>query len=107
MGMDMTLQISFHGVAQSDDLVAQIRKGAAKLRTLHPRIERCRVFVESVGHRPESGPVGVRIDVRKPGREAVSSLKEHEDVLVALRDAFEAARRQLDAERARVPCHAS
>jgi ribosome-associated translation inhibitor RaiA len=38
----------------------------------------------------------VRVDLRVPGREIVASREHHEDVYVALRDAFESAHRQLE-----------
>jgi ribosome-associated translation inhibitor RaiA len=36
------------------------------------------------------------VDLRVPGREVVASLAHDEDVYVALRDAFDAATRQLE-----------
>lgn len=96
--MEPSLQISLRGIAHSDALEARIRESAAKLELLNPRITSCRVTIESTQrHHHEAPQVGVHVDVRAPGHEeAVSTLKHHEDVYVALRDAFDAARRQLE-----------
>jgi ribosome-associated translation inhibitor RaiA len=55
------------------------------------------VTVEESGkHRHQGRQFQVRIDVRVPQREVVATRDQHEDVYVALRDAFDATKRQLE-----------
>jgi ribosome-associated translation inhibitor RaiA len=100
--MEIPLQISIRGVPQSKALEATIRKSAAKLQSLHARINSCRVAIEQVRDEGRDRPhFDVRIDVRTPGgQEALSSVARHEDMHVALRDAFAATRKQLEATHA-------
>jgi ribosomal subunit interface protein len=82
---------------RSPALEASIREKAAGLEEFHPRITRCHVTVEESGkHQHQGRRFTVRIDVRVPGREIAVTHEHHEDVFVALRDAFDAAKRQLE-----------
>jgi cold shock CspA family protein/ribosome-associated translation inhibitor RaiA len=57
----------------------------------------CRVSIDQEPrHQQQGRPFGVRIDLTLPGRELVVNRVEHEDVYVALRDAFDKMRRQLE-----------
>jgi cold shock CspA family protein len=48
-------------------------------------------------HQRQGRQFGVNVEVCAPGREkAISTLHHHEDVYVALRDAFDSVRRQLE-----------
>jgi ribosomal subunit interface protein len=95
--MQVPLQITIRDVPHSDALEAQIRDKAAKLESFHPRITSCRVTVEELRRHHHLGrEFRVHVDVRVPGREIVVDRDHHEDVYVALRDAFDAARRQLE-----------
>jgi ribosomal subunit interface protein len=96
--METPLKITLHNVQRSDALEERIRESAAKLELVRPRITSCRVTIDQpVRHHRQGRLFGVRIEVRAPGHaQAVSTLKQHEDVYVALRDAFDAARRQLE-----------
>ena len=98
--MQIPLQIAMQGLARSEALEARIRDSAAKLEQFHPRITSCRVVVDEVDrHRHQGRQFRVKVEVRAPGHEqAVSTLHHHEDVYVALRDAFDSARRQLEEE---------
>ena len=99
MAMQVPLQITMHQMERSPALDLRIRDSAAKLERLYPRITRCRVAVEQVElHQQQGRHFGVRVEVRAPGhKDVVSSLQHHEDVYVALRDAFDAVRRKLRA----------
>lgn len=93
----MPLEIAVRGMPHSPALEARIREKAARLEEFHPRIVRCHVMVEESGkHQHKGRRFTVRIDVRVPGREIAVTHEHHEDVFVALRDAFDAAKRQLE-----------
>jgi ribosomal subunit interface protein len=95
--MQVPLQINFHDVPQSEALEIRIREKAARLESFYPRIMSCRVTVESLQrHKHQGKHYAVRLDVRVPGKEIVASRDHDEDVYVALREAFDAAKRQLD-----------
>jgi ribosomal subunit interface protein len=87
----------------------RVRELAAKLERFHERITSCRVVIDAASHRQHQGNLfAVRIDITLPGRELFvdserDARAEHTDLYVALRDAFDAARRQLqdDARRRR------
>jgi ribosomal subunit interface protein len=95
--LQVPLQITIRDVPRSEALEADIRDRVAKLEEFHPRIVSCRVTVEEVGrHHHQGKQFRVRIDVRVPGEEVVVNRDHSEDVYVALRDAFDAAKRQLE-----------
>lgn len=79
-----------------------IRGWVAKLEHVYDRIERCDVVVERPHqHHHQGQRVRVRVTVVVPGPDIVVSQDHdldasHEDAYVALRDAFHAARRQLE-----------
>lgn len=100
--MQIPLEVSFRNVAPSAAIEAAIREKAAKLEEFYDRITSARVVVETPHRRHRQGKLfHVRIDLRVPNREIVVSREpaEHhafEDVYVAIRDAFDAAKRQLE-----------
>lgn len=95
--MQIPLQINFRGIPHSDAVAKYIRDRSRKLEFFHDRITSCHVTVEELGkHQHQGRQFEVRVDVRVPGNEIVTNLHHHEDVYVALRDAFDSARRQLE-----------
>jgi ribosomal subunit interface protein len=95
--MQVPLQITMHGFDHSDALETSIRERVEKLERFHPRIMSCRVTVEQVRkHHQQGRQFTVRIDARVPGEELVVTRDHDEDIQVALRDAFDSARRQLE-----------
>lgn len=95
--MRIPLQITMHGIDHSDALEADIRERAAKLDQFHPHLMSCRVTVEEARkHHQQGRQFTVRIDARVPGQEIVVTRDHHEDIQVALRDAFDSAKRQLE-----------
>lgn len=101
--MTTSLEITFHGVEKSEAIEARIREKHAKLAEHHARITRCRVVVEAPHRKGHQGAVyHVKVEVSIPGHAPIVVGNEretnhaHEDVYVALRDAFAAARRRLD-----------
>ena len=95
--METPVQIVFHEVAHSPGLEHLVREKAARLGAIFPRLMRCHVNIERVHHNQQQGnPFNVRIRLHVPGGELVVNRDYHEDVHVALRDGFDAARRQLE-----------
>lgn len=98
--MDIPLQVTFRGIAHSPALSERIRQRATKLHTLHPRITSCRVTIEGRHrHHLHGRPFIARIDVHIPDHEVVVGYDENEDPHVAVREAFDAAQRQLEVAR--------
>jgi ribosomal subunit interface protein len=102
MMMEDTLQITFHGLDHSDAIEARIREKAATLERVAQQVIGLRVTVDAPHGRHHKGTLySVRIDVRMPNGEfAVSRTHRHdhshEDVYAAIRDAFDAATRQVE-----------
>lgn len=95
--MQVPLQITIRNIQHSEALESHIREKAAKLEEFHPRITSCRVTVEEFRkHHQQGRQLQVRIDVRVPQHEIAATRDHHEDVYVALRDAFDAVKRQLE-----------
>jgi len=95
--MQIPLQISLHGIEHSNALYNAIREKAEKLDHYYDHIMSCRVVLELGGrHRHQGKQFTVRIDVKVPGGEIAITREHDEDVQVALRDAFDAARRKLE-----------
>jgi cold shock CspA family protein/ribosome-associated translation inhibitor RaiA len=85
----------------SEAIETNIREKAVKLDSFYDRIMSCRVVVEAPHRHHRKGKLyHVRVDMTMPGGELVinrepSKRAAHKDVYVAIRDAFDAARRQL------------
>jgi ribosomal subunit interface protein len=95
--MQVPLQITIREVPHSEALETHIRDKAANLEEFHPHITSCRVTVEELGlHHHQGRQFRVRIDVRVPGKEIVANRDHDADVYVALRDAFDSVKRQLE-----------
>ena len=100
--MEVAPEITFRGLVKSDEITDYIPRWCLKLDDLHPRVVSCRVAVEKEPEDQLSGsPYRVRVVVRVPpgkelvGRREPGQGEPHEPLTVAIRDAFEAARRQL------------
>lgn len=105
--MTIPLQITFRDLPSSAAVEAQIRDRAEHLEQVFGRVTSCRVIVEG-RHRPQrAGKVfHLRVELTLPGRivavgNGPAALHAHDDVFVAVRAAFDAARRQLDHRAAR------
>jgi len=95
--MQIPLQISLHGVEHSNALYNAIREKAEKLDRYYDRIMSCRVMLElGARHKRQGKQFTARIDLKVPGGEIAITREHDEDVQVALRDAFDAARRKLE-----------
>lgn len=95
--MQIPVQITFRNFPASEAVEARIRAKAAKLEAFHPHITSCHIALEELDHHRQQGrQFTVRLDIRVPGHEVVVDRDHHEDIYVALRDAFDAAARQLE-----------
>jgi ribosomal subunit interface protein len=100
--MQRPLEIRFRQMDSSPAIEARIREKAAELERFSDRITGCRVIVEKDHrHRHKGNLFRVRIEIDVPGKElAVTHTgpkdHAHEDVYVAIRDAFNAAVRRLE-----------
>ncbi len=110
--MQIPLQITLRDMPSSPAVEDRIREKADKLHRYYDRIMGCRVVVEMPQRHKHQGKLhSVRIDLTVPGVELVANHAQHEDVYVALRDAFDAITRQLEdfarRQRGEVKNHAS
>ena len=98
----MKLHIAFRGMTPSPAVQSRILERAAKLERFHQRITACRVVVDAPHRRHTKGErYTVHVDLIVPGHEILGGKRRgkihaHEDVYVALRNAFDAAARQLE-----------
>lgn len=100
--MEKALQITFRNLDRSDALEADLRRHAEKLEQICDSIIGCKVAVEArQRHHQHGNHYRVRVDVTLSGAEIVAGRDPdehhaHTDVYVAIRDAFDHARRQLE-----------
>ena len=100
--MEVPVEITFEGMGPSDAVRARVEKEVEKLEQFQERLTSCRVAVIAPGHHQNKGGLfAVHIYATLPGNHDVVVDRNppkdhsHEDVYVAIRDAFAAARRQL------------
>jgi len=102
MTMETPLEITFRNLDHSDAVEARVREKAAKLEQVYGRITSCRVMIEALNRQHTKGNLfHVTIEVGVPGKQVMVDRNSgkngaHEDVYVAVRDAFNAARRRLE-----------
>ncbi|HEY7377722.1 MAG TPA: HPF/RaiA family ribosome-associated protein [Steroidobacteraceae bacterium] len=100
--MLIPLQITFRNMDPSPALESRARELATRLEKFSASITRCHVVIETPHRHQHKGELfEVRIDVTVPEKEiAIRRTRPadpaHQDAYVALRDAFRAARRQLE-----------
>ncbi len=106
--MQIPVQVSFKDVPVSDAVEAAAWEHVAELERFCDRITSCRVVIAAPHRRHHKGAVfTVRVDLTVPGEEIVVNREPgldhaHEDVHVAMRDAFQAVRRRLEDHARRV-----
>src|SRR5690606_27783500 len=99
--MNIPVQITFKNFDSSTAVETAIRERAEQLEKYFDRITSCRVVVEAPHQNHLKGNLfHVRIDLTVPGDELVVNRNHeknhaHEDVYVAIRDAFDAMKNQL------------
>lgn len=100
--MDVPLEIAFRHMESSPAIEARIYEHVKRLERHFNHITSCRVTVELVSSHHRKGPkFAVTVEANVPGKSYVVATSNsgeehlHEDVYAAMRDAFNAARRQL------------
>ena len=99
--MTIPVQITFRHMETSPAVETRVRELADHLGVFSDRIQTCRVVVDSPHRHHHQGKVfAVKVQLVLPGEDVVVDMERpqrdgHEDVYVVLRDAFDAAKRQL------------
>lgn len=100
--MQTTPEISYKNIEPTDRIRLRVDKEVQHLETVFPRLVSCKVLIEGPSGRRKSGELyRVRAHLGLPGGREIAVTQRaddnhaHEDVMVAIRDAFRAAERQL------------
>ena len=99
--MQAPLEVTFRGMSPSPAVEASIQRWIERIERNAGRIHHCSVVVEQPHrHGRQGNSFHVRVDLRVPGRDIAVARDpdrdgRHEDVYVAIADAFRAARRQV------------
>ena len=93
--MAVPLPITVTDTAPSAALESRIRGRLAGLEKIYPRISSFRVSVGASHHHQHGDRFVLKLDVRLPGMEIIVTRDHQEDPYIALREAVDAARRQL------------
>jgi ribosomal subunit interface protein len=100
--MTVPLQIMFQNMDPSPAIEARVSERAQRLERFGNRIVGCTVVIEAPHRHHHKGKTyTVRVDLLVPGKDvhvtrSPGTHHAHEDVYVAIRDAFNAASRQLE-----------
>jgi ribosomal subunit interface protein len=94
----MPVRIHLLDMPRSEAVEEKIQARADRLARFSDEIQKCEVWLESPhGHHRKGRLYGIRIRLTVPGEEIMIELQpETDDVYVAIRDAFDAARRKLE-----------
>ena len=94
----MSVRIHFLDMPPAEAIEAKIGARVARLARFSDGIQNCEVWLQSPHGHHRRGPLyGLRIRLTVPGEEIVIEHQpETDDVYVAIREAFDAARRQLE-----------
>jgi cold shock CspA family protein len=100
--MQISPEITYHNVAKTEAIESLVQEKIAKLEQFCNYMNSCRVLIDKAHEHPNSGsPYRVRIDITvPPGHELAVNRNpgegnQYEPLETVIRDAFEAARRQL------------
>ncbi len=96
-GNTVHLEITSRQIQLPETVTALIQKKAENLQRLHSRITGCRVVVENPGGNSKNGVAyAVHVDLTVPGSELMINRQQAGNIPAAVRQAFAAARRQLE-----------
>jgi ribosomal subunit interface protein len=99
--MMMPLQVTFRKMPPSPFVRGRIKERADRLERFHHRIVGCRVVVEAPHRHHHKGKLfAIAVEIKVPGCTLTSHRNpggrhSHEDIYVAVRDAFDAMERQI------------
>ncbi|MBV8356687.1 MAG: HPF/RaiA family ribosome-associated protein [Deltaproteobacteria bacterium] len=96
--MQRPLKITSRDFPLSEAVEAEIREKSAALENYYERLNGCEVTVHApaLKHHHKGGPFLVAIRLMVPGKELTVDHQEEEELSQAIREAFDAARRQLE-----------
>lgn len=95
--MQIPLKITMRDIPTSEAIENHIRKKVAKLEKLYPRLTSCRVTLNMPHkHKHQGKLVNAKVGMMLPQGEINVNRHSNEDAYVAIRDAFDAAGRQLE-----------
>jgi ribosome-associated translation inhibitor RaiA len=96
--MNIQPQISVRGIENAAEVEEKVMRRALRLERYSDEIQRCQVWVEAPhGHHRQGRLCEVRMRITVPNEElVVENQPPDEDVHVAIRNAFDAARRQVE-----------
>jgi ribosome-associated translation inhibitor RaiA len=109
--MPIPVTVTFRDMPPSPSVDAFTRRWANRLERVDARIQHCDVVIDQPHRHHEHGRrFRVQVVITIPGREIAVSQEPgedgaHEDVRVAVRDSFRAARRQLEDHVRRTRAH--
>lgn len=90
--MQVQTELTFFGLDHNESAEAAVARWVARLEHMHRRLFKCEVVI---GH-PRSRPRDYRVHVQIEGQGVeLASNAEHDDIYLAIADAFRAAHRQL------------
>jgi len=100
--MQTPVEIAFHHCEPSDSLRAELDKQARRLEKFSSRLTSCHVAVTKTARHRQGDLFQIDVRVAMPGHKDVivnaahGDAPEHEHAVVAVRDAFDAAVRQIE-----------
>lgn len=95
--MQRPLKITSRDFTLSAGIEEEIRDKVAALEHFYDRITGCEVVVEGgVQHHRQGGPFRVRIHLTVPGGDIAINRQAEDDLAVAVRESFAAARRRIE-----------
>jgi ribosome-associated translation inhibitor RaiA len=107
--MTTQVEVHFHGIEKSEAIEQRVRNKVAKLQKHFGRMTSCRVGIEAPQRTPQKPKVyQIKIEIGVPRRSPIVVCHERvgshatEELALAIRDAFEAARRKVDGTAARI-----
>jgi len=95
--MKFPLLITSRGITLTPTIESAIREKAKKLETFSDKIINCRVTVCSPHRHHHKGNLfNIIINIKIPNKEILVKREPREDLYLSIRDAFDAAKRQLN-----------